>query len=118
VTQGTSVFRAVFYEHEILKDCFELAGFSVEKASDGREAFQTIKSKSYECILSDICIPGGDVLELAQKIYELRESKPKLFLVTRFSEFNEDKVREWGVLEIFEKPFDLRHLLRCITEAT
>lgn len=103
---------------EILKECFEAAGFSVDEAINGREAFRMVQCHAYDCVLSDIRMPGGDGLELAQKISEMTNAKPKLFLVTGFSELSAERIREWGVLAVFDKPFDLRHVLRFIMDAT
>jgi DNA-binding NtrC family response regulator len=102
---------------EILKETFEMAGYHVEEAENGREAFKQIQHKAYDCVLSDVRMPGGDGLELARNIFERVLARPGVFLITGFSEVSIEKTREWGVLQVFEKPFDLRVIVKAVEDA-
>lgn len=102
---------------EIIKEAFESAHFVVDEAENGREAFLLIQQKAYDCVLSDVRMPGGDGIELAKNIYVLPDPKPKVFLVTGFSDLTTQDAKKWGVLEIFDKPFDFKDLLLKIKDA-
>jgi two-component system response regulator ResD len=102
---------------EILKEAFEIAKFTVHEAKNGREAFKLVQEIQYNCVLSDVRMPGGDGIELAKNICELIGPKPKVFLVTGFIDMTTLKAKEWGVIKIFEKPFDFRDILEQICDS-
>lgn len=99
---------------EIFREAFEVIGFIAHEAQNGREAFRCISSESYDCVLSDVRMPGGDGIELAKNIFQSPGPKPKIFLVTGFSDGNTQQALEWGVERIFDKPFDFKDVLDCI----
>lgn len=102
---------------EIFREAFEAAGFVVHEAQNGREAFSSIISEQYDCVLSDVRMPGGDGMELAKNIHQIPGRKPKVFLVTGFSDGNIQQALDWGVQEIFDKPFDFKKVLDCIRQS-
>lgn len=100
---------------EIFKEAFEAIGFVVYEAQNGREAFRLIQQNPCDCVLSDVRMPGGDGVELAKNIHHLAGPKPKIFLVTGFSDLNTQKATEWGVEKVFDKPFDFKDVLDQIS---
>ena len=102
---------------EIFKEAFEAAGFVVHEAQNGREAFRFVTSDSYDCVLSDVRMPGGDGIELAKSIHQMPGRKPKVFLVTGYSDGNIQQAIEYGVERIFDKPFDFKDVLDCIRKS-
>ena len=102
---------------DVLKETFEDAGYVVEEAGNGRVAFKMIQEHGYDCVVSDIRMPGGDGFELAQNIFQMSGVRPKIFLVTGFSEVTLEKAHQFGVVDILEKPFDIRTLLQAVDVA-
>ncbi|MBS1968915.1 MAG: response regulator [Bdellovibrionales bacterium] len=99
---------------EIFKEAFEAVGFIAHDAQNGRAAFQSIMNESYDCVLSDVRMPGGDGVELAKNIFHMSGPKPQVFLVTGFSDVNTQKAIEWGVQKIFDKPFSFKDVIEGI----
>lgn len=102
---------------EIFKEAFEAIGFVVDEAQNGREAFQKICGSTYDCVLSDVRMPGGDGMELAKNIHGLPGLKPNVFLVTGFSDMSVQKAKEWGVLKIFDKPFNFKDVIEQVSQS-
>jgi len=102
---------------EIFKEAFEMIGFSVKEAQNGREAFNLVSTETFDCVLSDVRMPGGDGIELAKNISQIAGPKPKVFLVTGFSDDTTRQAIQWGVDRIFDKPFDFKEVLGCIRNA-
>jgi len=96
---------------EIFREAFEAIGFVVHEASNGKNAFSKIQEIPFDCVLSDVRMPGGDGIELARNIHSLSGPKPKVFLVTGFSDLSTQKATEWGVIKIFDKPFNFKSIL-------
>jgi YesN/AraC family two-component response regulator len=102
---------------EILRETFEACDFVVHEAENGRKAFQLIQEISYDCVLSDVRMPGGDGVELAKNIFQIAEKKPKLFLITGHAEGVAELVKDCGVIKVFDKPFNFRELMTQVCES-
>lgn len=76
-------------------------------ASDGNEAAKIIKENPIDIVLTDICMPGTDGLELSQTI---RRQYPEvqIILITSYSEFEYvQKAIQLGVMGYLLKPITL-----------
>lgn len=102
---------------EMLRDFFEMSGFAVTEASSGKQAFELVQSTQFDCVVSDVRMPGGDGIELARNIHLLSQPKPKVILVTGYSDITEDESKEFGVLFIVYKPFMPKDLINIVKDA-
>ena len=65
---------------ETLAEVLEAAGFSVDTASDGREALRRIEAKEPEVVVADVEMPGMDGYELCRRLRSSgRQDIPFLF---------------------------------------
>jgi len=97
---------------EILRDYFEAHDFKVFEAENGRQALQVVQNKPIECVLSDIRMPKGSGIELAEKIHKMESPKPKLILMTGYSDVSVDQAQKLGVIKVLNKPFEPAVLLQ------
>jgi CheY-like chemotaxis protein len=95
---------------EILKDVLEFEGAVVKEASNGKEAFSQLLSNPIEAVVSDIRMPGGDGLELLEKLRERNFETPVVLLITGFSDLSHDAAYSKGADAVFSKPFDVNEL--------
>ncbi len=58
-------------------------GYKCDCASDSTEVLEMLKKKSYDLLISDICMPGNAELELIKKISTISEGMP-VILITGF----------------------------------
>lgn len=102
---------------ELLRDAFESIGFLVFEAENGKEAIRLVHEYTFECVLSDLRMPGGDGIELADDIHKLSGQKPKVFLMTGYSDVTLQQAQSLGVLKIFDKPFNFTEVLGVVSHA-
>ncbi len=85
-------------------------GYIVDGAHTGEEALLRLRTAPYDCVVSDIKMPGMDGFELLQW---LRQNLPsaRVVMMTSFGSpsARQDALRD-GAVAYFEKPFDLRAL--------
>jgi len=95
-----------------LTDIFRVKGHQAEMAHSGPEALEKIEGASFDCVISDIKMPGMDGVALHRAIRALQPDLP-VVLMTAYSE---DRViqegMEDGVVAILRKPLNIAALLR------
>lgn len=92
----------------MMKSYFEMAGYQVYTAYDGKEALQKMACQP-DIILLDINMPEIDGLTLCQRIRE-HMSCPILFLTARMETGDKIKGFSVGADDYIVKPFDLDEL--------
>lgn len=95
-----------------LKMNFELEGFSVDLASNGRDAIRALASPHpHDLILLDVMLPDMSGIDLCQRIRDAGNRTPILMLTARRA--TDDRVRglEAGADDYLLKPFELSELL-------
>src|SRR5438445_12623520 len=93
------------------------AGFSVEFASDGREALQKIDGASYDVVMLDLILPEVSGIEILDR---LQSEKPdrlhKVIVLTGASLGIIDKVDTSRIHALVRKPFDIGYVFRLTAE--
>ncbi|MBI1849859.1 MAG: response regulator transcription factor [Planctomycetes bacterium] len=94
-----------------LRDTFELRGFEVVTATDGREAARVMRMGRYDVILLDVMLPGKNGVTLCRELRAEHDATPILFLTAKGDE--EDKVRglRSGGDDYVTKPFGVKELV-------
>ncbi|MDZ7607606.1 MAG: response regulator [Cyclobacteriaceae bacterium] len=107
-----------FLIEEILGDW----GVKVIMASDGFEALELIRDKSYDLVLMDIQMPGIDGLETTRRIRAMEDkyfqNLPILALTASTTEATRDEVFLSGMQDYVLKPIDVNELRSKIVEHT
>lgn len=88
---------------------FKRKGFDVYCAYNGKEAFEIVEKQKIDLIISDIRMPGGDGIELLQKVKKI-PNPPKLIFSTGFSEIGMDEAFDLGAEDVVAKPFERKEL--------
>lgn len=108
-------------DEELLRNAiifqFKREGFNVLSASNGKEAFEIIKSNKIDAVVSDIQMPGGNGIDLLKDVKNYDVEIPVLVFITAFADITEDEAYDLGANAIFSKPFDRKQLVKCIKEA-
>ncbi len=99
---------------EILKEEFEVAGYTVIEADGGRAALQRLATQPVDVVISDIRMPGGSGLELLDAIVKLGPGRPAVYLVTGYSDLDRAGALARGATDLFEKPYRVRDLIEAI----
>ena len=92
-------------------------GHRVELASNGLEAFNMIKLKSFDMVFMDLQMPVMDGVEASQKIREWENGGPRTFIVALTASYlpeRGEKLFEAGIDNYIPKPFELVHIQRML----
>jgi two-component system OmpR family response regulator len=95
---------------DLVANYLSAEGFSVIKAVNGTEALASFRSKSPDCLLLDINMPGLDGLSVAKEIRK-DSDVPIVFLTARTDEIDRVIGFEIGADDYVVKPFSPRELV-------
>ncbi len=115
-----SVILVVDDEKSIRKALSEILiaeGYKVEEAVDGLEAFNLIKAKKYDCVLSDIKMPKLDGIELLEKVQSEGINIPIIMISGHGSTDTAVEAVRKGAFDYISKPPDLNRLLITLRNA-
>ena len=101
---------------DILTFNLTTAGYDVETASDGAEAFDLVSATLPDLVVLDVMMPKMDGLEVlaALKGEEATREIPVVMLTAKASDSDQWAGWEAGADYYITKPFDLDELLRFI----
>lgn len=84
--------------------------YNVYEAANGREAMDILKShfKEIKLVITDICMPEMDGLEMLERMggVTFLKNMPVLVVTAYGEKENERKALELGALDVIDKPFD------------
>ena len=93
------------------------AGYDVETASNGEEAWEIIQRNPPDMLITDCQMPRLDGFGLTKRIRENPATRelPIFMLTAKGFELRPDELAEqWNVMGVIAKPFSPRELLRTI----
>ncbi len=101
-------------EEELIKPLQRILsnqGYTVDMATDGAQGWQLIQNQAYDLLILDWLMPEMSGLEICQKLRQLGNQTPILFLTAK--DTLDDRVMglDGGADDYLIKPFDLRELL-------
>jgi len=94
-----------------LADIFSLAGHTAVEASSGVSALAKLGTQAFDCVLTDVRMPGMNGVEFHR---QLRQSHPGLPVILMTAYAADEIIRqglEEGVVGVFDKPLDMNLLL-------
>ncbi len=104
---------------DLLKKFFELVGYSVDVAEDGKSANRMLESGPYDLMVTDIVMPNQDGVE---NIMRARKAYPGMWLIAMsgggyIQTKTYLKVAEsLGADAVFQKPFKTQEMLAKVRE--
>jgi CheY-like chemotaxis protein len=102
---------------EMLHFYFTHAGYTVPTAVDGQEGLYMAKAEQPDLILTDICMPEMDGLEMIKLIRSKPEvAKIPILVLTAHSQFTREEALEAGANQVFYKPVNFDKLIQVVRE--
>lgn len=98
-----------------LADIFSLSGHLPQEAFSGPAALEKIRTDTFDCVLTDVRMPGMNGVDFYRQLRQVRPGLP-VVLMTAYAA--EDLIRqglEEGVVGVFDKPLDINLLLGFFT---
>lgn len=92
---------------------FQRAGFTVQTAGNGREAYDRIKEEpnAFDLVVLDLMLPGMDGMEVCRKLRQDQVKTPIILLTARDEEVDLVLGLEMGADDYVTKPFSPRELV-------
>jgi DNA-binding NtrC family response regulator len=101
---------------ELVAQGLELRGFTVAPASSAEAALETLQSKEFDAVLTDLQMNGMDGLELGKRVIENRSIPVVLLTGKANMEAAIGAVRA-GLDDFLQKPVDIEHLALVLERA-
>ena len=94
-----------------LVDILKVKGYQAETAFSGFEGLQKIKDGNFDCLVTDIKMPGMNGVELNRAVQEIQPQLP-IVLMTAYAtnELVQDGLSE-GAIGVLNKPLDINLVL-------
>jgi DNA-binding NtrC family response regulator len=99
---------------ELIKQEFASTGGILFEAEGGIEAFKILKNNPMDVIISDLVMIHGDGLWLVTKIKSEIKNSPKIFLCSAYGNHLTERMKELGILHIFDKPLKKNNMVATI----
>ncbi|MGX7092109.1 response regulator transcription factor [Hutsoniella sourekii] len=90
------------------------AGYKVDTAEEGNEAYQKIRKNSYDFIILDIMLSGMDGMDICRKVRQDGIETPILMLTAKDQEYDKIVGLELGADDYMTKPFSNREVIARI----
>ena len=94
-----------------LVDIFRVKGYEAEAAHSGPEALTKVAERHFDCVLSDVKMPGINGVELYRAIKARRPDLPVVLMTAYSTDRLVQEGLEEGVIAALTKPLDINALL-------
>jgi two-component system alkaline phosphatase synthesis response regulator PhoP len=98
---------------------FKRAGYDVETAHDGQDAWEKIEARLPDLLVTDCQMPRMDGYQLTQRIRQQADTRdlPIIMLTAKGFELSHEELAEkWHVAAVMAKPFSPRELLQLVEQ--
>lgn len=102
---------------EMMAFSFESQGFETIIAGDAVQALEMVKTQDPDLVISDIRMPKGGGMKLLEEIKAYNPSRPKVFLITGYSDRSKEEAIALGAEDVLSKPIKLQALIEKAREA-
>lgn len=100
-----------------LKMVLTEAGYNVELADTGQEAFEKIRDRDFDLVVADLRLPDYDGMEVIQHIWESRPTTKVLIITGYPSVTSAVQAVKLGVLDFLRKPFTEKEFMTAVDMA-
>ncbi|SME96882.1 response regulator [Pseudobacteriovorax antillogorgiicola] len=102
---------------EMMSFTFDSHGFETFVAHDAAAAFELVKTEDPDLVVSDIRMPKGGGMKLLEDIKNHNADRPKVFLITGYSDNTREEAISAGAEDVLAKPIKLQELVERVTSA-
>lgn len=100
----------------LLSKCLELEGYSVETASDGKDAIRRILTEPFDLIFLDIKMPQFSGTEVLKQIRECGVDTPVVIITAYATIKNAVECTKLGAVAYLQKPFTAEKVKNTLKE--
>ena len=101
----------------ILVSVLAETGAELVAASNGTEAFELLKNRKFDSVITDIRMANGDGIQLIKNINENLPVRPLIFISSAFDDIDPKDYQQLGVVSSFAKPFKRKVMIETVCNA-
>jgi CheY-like chemotaxis protein len=98
-----------------LTDILSLSGHNVVEAHSGPQALEKARAQPFDCVLTDVRMPGMDGVELHRQLRSIQPGLPVILMTAYAADSLTSRGLDDGVVGVLDKPLDITHLLGFLT---
>ncbi len=98
-----------------LVDIVRVKGYDAESVQTGYDALRQLAEKRFDCVLTDVKMPGISGVELFQELKPIQPGLPVIFMTAYSASDLVQRGLEEGAITILTKPVDIDLLLRLLS---
>jgi len=102
---------------ESMADALRQSGHHVQCCSSAPEALQRLDRESYDCVVTDLKMPGMNGLEFIIHIEQRRQHVQVVMVTAHATVTSAVEAMRHGAFDYIEKPFDVDQLERLLAQA-
>ena len=99
-----------------LVDIFKVKGYQAEAAHSGPEALAKMTQAHFDCVLSDVKMPGINGVELYRAIKARQPDLPVVLMTAYSTDSLVKEGLEEGVIAALTKPLEIEELFQLLTK--
>jgi CheY-like chemotaxis protein/anti-sigma regulatory factor (Ser/Thr protein kinase) len=103
--------------HVLLSTILAEMGCQIESAYDGLAGLERLQTAPYDLVLTDVCMPGLDGLELLQRIKDQYPATPVMVMTAQNTPENVARSLRDSAYTYFSKPFAASTVVDMVTRA-
>ena len=92
-------------------------GYKVDVSSDGAEGLERLLASKYDVVVSDVCMPRMNGLDLLKDASRLRPDVPFVLMTAKLDAAVYEVAREMGTVRCLLKPMSMGQLARAVESA-
>ncbi|MBW8847089.1 MAG: response regulator transcription factor [Burkholderiales bacterium] len=96
---------------ELLQQQLQLAGYTVRREADGREAMLALDTEAFDLVLLDLMLPGADGFDVCRHLQARHRQTPVIIVSARSAEAHRVLGLELGADDYLVKPFSMLELI-------
>jgi len=102
---------------DAVNELLDSAGFSTATFASAESLLQSARLRTVACVVTDLCMPGMNGLELHERLLALERPIPAILVTGCAEERMREQALESGLAGYLAKPFRSSELLACIRSA-
>ncbi len=99
---------------ESIQFIFDDNNYKTYTANDVDTAFNIVVNEDIDIVISDVRMPDTSGIDLLKRIKAWNPKKPKVILITGYTETSEQEAIALGAEDVLRKPIDLEELYSCV----
>jgi CheY-like chemotaxis protein len=95
-----------------IKEVFEIFGWEVHDAENGKKGLEKMMSDRYDFVISDIRMPVATGIDFLKQLPEEMKKSTPIIMMSAYSDYSEKAVQQLGACKLISKPISINDLVR------